>query len=212
MNTRSRTRLQRSTVGLTAVTALVLAVLPAAAQSNNREVPMPIRLRVADDVRVGQAAPQVVLPYATRDGIGPAAQPFDLRKELGLVVVLAFYPGDFTPGCAAEWRTLRDRAETLFGPDVVVAGISADSLDSHIRFARELDLPFKLLSIAGQEVLDAAQLGILVGRHLAGDTIEVAALRGEERKTFSVVLAAPPAMEKPAKEKPAEIAEPKPED
>ena len=29
---------------------------------------------------------------------------------------------------------------------MVVAGISADSLDSHIRFARELDLPFKLLS------------------------------------------------------------------
>jgi peroxiredoxin len=132
--------------GAACAATAVLAGGSLSAQTNNRDVPVPIRLRVADDVRVGQAAPQVVLPYATRDGIGPAAQPFDLRKELGLVVVLAFYPGDFTPGCAAEWRTLRDRAETLFGPDVVVAGISADSLDSHIRFAQELDLPFKLLS------------------------------------------------------------------
>lgn len=126
--------------------ALAVLAAPLGAQVNNHDVPVPIRLRVADDVRVGQAAPQIVLPYATRDGVGPAAQPFDLRKELGLVVVLAFYPGDFTPGCAAEWRTLREQSATLFGPDVVVAGISADSLDSHIRFARELDLPFKLLS------------------------------------------------------------------
>ena len=126
--------------------ALAVLAAPLGAQTSNHDVPVPIRLRVADDVRVGQAAPQIVLPYATRDGVGPAAQPFDLRKELGLVVVLAFYPGDFTPGCAAEWRTLREQSATLFGPDVVVAGISADSLDSHIRFARELDLPFKLLS------------------------------------------------------------------
>ena len=140
-------RLSRVThLGAACGTVALLMAAPMAAQANNRDVPVPVRLRVADDVRVGQAAPQVVLPYATRDGVGPAAQPFDLRKELGLVVVLAFYPGDFTPGCAAEWRTLRDRAATLFGPDVVVAGISADSLDSHIRFARELDLPFKLLS------------------------------------------------------------------
>jgi peroxiredoxin Q/BCP len=132
------------TLAMSSLVALLAA--PIGAQANRQEVPVPVRLRVADDVRVGQAAPQIVLPYATRDGVGPAAQPFDLRKELGLVVVLAFYPGDFTPGCAAEWRTLRDRAATLFGPDVVVAGISADSLDSHIRFARELDLPFKLLS------------------------------------------------------------------
>ncbi len=62
------------------------------------------------------------------------------------MVVLAFYPGDFTPGCVAEWQAFRDRAATMFGPDVVVAGISADSLASHVRFAAEYDLPFKFLS------------------------------------------------------------------
>lgn len=129
------------------VVALMTTAVPAAAQN-----PISVRLSVQEEVRVGRAAPAVVLPYATRDGVGPAGQPFDLRKELGLVVVLAFYPGNFTPGCLAEWRTLRDQAASLFGPDVVVAGISSDSLESHIRFASELMLPFKLLSDQGLRV------------------------------------------------------------
>jgi peroxiredoxin Q/BCP len=62
------------------------------------------------------------------------------------VVVLAFYPGDFTPGCTAEWRAFAERATTMFGDGVVLVGISNDSLATHQRFARELDLPFKLLS------------------------------------------------------------------
>jgi peroxiredoxin Q/BCP len=34
----------------------------------------------------------------------------------------------------------------MFGDGVVLVGISNDSLATHQRFARELDLPFKLLS------------------------------------------------------------------
>jgi peroxiredoxin Q/BCP len=108
--------------------------------------PVSVRFRLADEVRIGRAAPTVVLPYATRDGLGPADQPFTLAKELGRVVVLAFYPGDFTPGCTAEWRAFAERATTMFGDGVVLVGISNDSLATHQRFARELDLPFKLLS------------------------------------------------------------------
>ncbi len=120
--------------------------LPVAAQAGGGGPPVAVPLRLAEELRVGKSAPAIVLPYATRDGVGPAEQPFTLAKELGRVVVLAFYPGDFTPGCTAEWRAFRERAATLFGPGVVVAGISRDSLATHVRFARELDLPFKLLS------------------------------------------------------------------
>jgi len=105
-----------------------------------------LKLTLEDSPRVGHAAPALTLPYATAEGLGPADQPFVLTKELGRVVVIAFYPGDFTPGCTAEWRTFRDRADTLFGAGVIVVGISRDSLGSHQRFAQELKLPFKLLS------------------------------------------------------------------
>jgi peroxiredoxin Q/BCP len=142
--------------------ALAAATPPLVAQSNAQSAPVSVRLRAAEDVRVGRQAPQVVLPYATRDGTGPAGQPFDLRKELGYVVVLAFYPGNFTPGCLAEWRSFRDQAATLFGPDVVVAGISVDSLESHVRFARELELPFKLLSDPSMSVI--RNYGVADGR------------------------------------------------
>jgi peroxiredoxin Q/BCP len=101
---------------------------------------------------VGQRAPQFALQWATRDTIGPVNAPFRLADNLGKVVVLAFYPRDFTRGCTAQFETFARDREALFGPDVVVVGISADSLPSHQRFARSLDLPFMLLSDPDQQV------------------------------------------------------------
>jgi peroxiredoxin Q/BCP len=49
-------------------------------------------------------------------------------------------------------QTFADQYETLFGPDVVVLGVSADPLESHQRFAASLDLPFRLLSDPQQQV------------------------------------------------------------
>jgi peroxiredoxin Q/BCP len=68
------------------------------------------------------------------------------------VVVLAFYPKDFTSGCTAELRTFTEQYADLFGEDVVVVGISADSLETHVRFAQSLGVPFRLLSDPDQKV------------------------------------------------------------
>jgi len=70
----------------------------------------------------------------------------------GKVVVLAFYPRDFTSGCTAEMRTFTDQYELLFGEGVEVVGISVDSLNTHVSFASSLKLPFKLLSDPAQGV------------------------------------------------------------
>ena len=142
--------------------AMLVMTLPISAQDSG--APVSLRLRVVDEVKVGRAAPQFVLPYATAAGPGPVDQPFDLAKELGRVVVLAFYPGDFTPGCTAQWRAFRDRADAIFGSEVVVVGISSDSLTSHVRFAAEHDLPFKLLSDPGLRV--ASRYGATDGRRM----------------------------------------------
>jgi peroxiredoxin Q/BCP len=101
---------------------------------------------------VGRNAPDFTLPWAGRDGIGPAESPYQLWRDRGKTVVIAFYPRDFTSGCTAEMRTFTDQYDSLFGSDVVVVGISADSLSTHSRFAASLGIPFRLLSDPDQAV------------------------------------------------------------
>ena len=96
--------------------------------------------------REGTKAPEFSLPWATRDTVGTADTHYELWRDRGKTVVLAFYPADFTKGCTAELQTFADQYDTLFGADVVVLGISSDSVESHKRFAASLDLPFRLLS------------------------------------------------------------------
>ena len=101
---------------------------------------------------VGAEAPRFALPWASGSAIGEEGDPFDLAKEVGKTVVLAFYPKDFTRGCTAEMKAFTEQYEELFGKGVVVVGISSDSLTTHKRWAESLGLPFKLLSDPDQRV------------------------------------------------------------
>ena len=101
--------------------------------------------------REGDQAPDFSLAWASRDTAG-AVPWFSLSAQRGKVVVLAFYPKDFTSGCTAQMKTFTDRYADLFGDEVVVVGINADSLSTHQRFAQSLGLPFWLLSDPGQRI------------------------------------------------------------
>ena len=132
--------------------AIVLSVIvasPAPAQDSAAGRPTAVMVSGPD---VGRRAPAFRLPWANRDGVGPADQPYDLSLDRGKTVVLAFFPRDFTSGCTAEMKTFAEQYDSLFGPDVVVVGISVDSLATHVRFAQSLGLPFRLLSDPTQEV------------------------------------------------------------
>lgn len=100
---------------------------------------------VVSGPELGSLAPDISLPWGDRTGPGPVEQPFTISAHRGSVVVLAFYPQDFTAGCTAEMRMFADRFDEMFGGAVVV-GISTDPVETHVRFAQELGLPFKLLS------------------------------------------------------------------
>jgi len=120
----------------------------AAAQDSTLGPPTAI---LVDGPREGDRAPDFSLPWASRDTTSGEIW-FSLSAQRGKVVVLAFYPRDFTPGCTAEMKTLTEQYGSLFGDDVVVVGISADSLQTHQRFASSLNLPFRLLSDLDQKV------------------------------------------------------------
>ena len=88
---------------------------------------------------IGTKAPDFTLP--DKDG-----NPVRLADYLGKKVVLYFYPKDNTPGCTRQACAFAASYEQFKAKDVVVIGISKDSVASHLKFAQKYDLPFILLS------------------------------------------------------------------
>ena len=69
-----------------------------------------------------------------------------LSDFLGKKVALYFYPKDNTPGCTRQACAFAASYEQFKTQDIVVIGISKDSVASHLKFAQKYDLPFLLLS------------------------------------------------------------------
>ena len=69
-----------------------------------------------------------------------------LSDFLGKRVVLYFYPEDNTPGCTRQACAFAGAYKEFEARDVVVIGISRDSVASHQKFAEKYELPFILLS------------------------------------------------------------------
>jgi thioredoxin-dependent peroxiredoxin len=62
------------------------------------------------------------------------------------IVLLYFYPKDFTGGCTKEACGFRDRMGELKTNNVEVIGVSFDSADSHKKFIEKYNLNFTLLA------------------------------------------------------------------
>ncbi len=82
------------------------------------------------------------------------------------IVVLAFYPADFSPICTTELCSFRDLDLFSLQPDVSLIGISTDSAYSHRAFATEHDLGFPLVADGGGEI--AAAYGVLEAEGIDG--------------------------------------------
>jgi peroxiredoxin Q/BCP len=123
---------------------------PARGQAAPRNPPTPTA-RIVKGPETGQRAPDFTLPWASLDAVGTEEQAFRLTDNLGKVVVLAFFPRDFTPTSTAELKGLAAIADSS-GPAVVVVAVGGDSLESHRRFASSLGLPFLVLSDPDQRV------------------------------------------------------------
>lgn len=96
-------------------------------------------------VEVGQKAPDFTLPDADRN-------PRGLKEFLGKKVILAFYPGAFTPVCTKEMCTFRDSLGNLESLGAQVIGISVDTPFTIKAFAGQNGLTFPLLSDYSREV------------------------------------------------------------
>lgn len=90
-------------------------------------------------LEIGMKAPEFTL--SDKEGKSVSLSDFWGKK-----VVLYFYPKDNTPGCTRQACAFAAAYEGFKAKDVVVIGISKDSVASHLKFAQKYDLPFLLLS------------------------------------------------------------------
>ena len=90
-------------------------------------------------LEVGMKAPDFTL-------LDKRGNSVSLSDFLGKKVVLYFYPKDSTPGCTRQACAFAQNHSNFEDKNVVVIGISKDSVASHLKFAEKYDLPFVLLS------------------------------------------------------------------
>lgn len=90
-------------------------------------------------LEIGMKAPEFTL--SDKDG-----NTVSLSDFLGRKIVVYFYPKDNTPGCTRQACAFAAAYEGFKSRDVVVIGISKDSVASHLKFAQKHNLPFILLS------------------------------------------------------------------
>ena len=99
-------------------------------------------------LRVGQSAPTFGLE-------GTGSRTYSLSDYAGRDVILAFYPGDFTPVCTKQFCSYREDGDRIEALGVEMLGISPQSIESHEQFSAKHGLTVPLLSDPGKRVAKA---------------------------------------------------------
>jgi peroxiredoxin Q/BCP len=97
------------------------------------------------EVKEQTVAPDFTLPAVGDEDFVKNGQ-VHLEDLRGHPVVLYFYPKDDTPGCTKEACSFRDANHEMQKRGAVVLGVSADSVESHRKFAEKFGLSFPLLA------------------------------------------------------------------
>lgn len=105
-----------------------------------------INLKKLKTLEIGDKAPD----FQGKDQNG---QDISLSNFTGKKLVLYFYPKDNTPGCTAEACNLRDNYDEFLKKGYAVVGVSADSKESHRKFADKYNLPFPLIADTDKKIL-----------------------------------------------------------
>ena len=98
-----------------------------------------------------------------KDGNAVSLSDFSGKK-----IVLYFYPKDNTPGCSRQACAFAAAYTDFRKDDIVLIGVSKDSVASHVKFAEKYDLPFILLSDPERKAIEA--YGVWQEKKLYGKT------------------------------------------
>ncbi len=110
-------------------------------------------------VSTGDTAPDISATIGTSDH-----EPFELSEVLGDgPIVIAFFPGAFTPPCSNEMIALETHLDRFEDVGASVYGLSADSPFSLGAFREEHGLTFDLISDMGGDAIGAYGLEMEIG-------------------------------------------------
>lgn len=110
--------------------------------------------------------------------VGDAAPVFQAKDDTGAdwkssehvgkkIVVVYFYPADFTGGCTKQACGFRDDMAKLSSKDVEVVGVSGDSVKTHGLFKKHHELNFVLLADVDGKVAEKFGVPYTVGEATA---------------------------------------------
>lgn len=121
---------------------------------------------------IGDTAPSFTLPIDEGGSI-------TLSDLIGKRVIVYFYPKDATSGCTAEACSFRDEKPKFDKKNVIIIGISKDSIKSHKKFKEKEGLNFILASDETGEVCE--KYGVWAEKSMYGKKYF-----GIERSTFLI--------------------------
>ena len=75
-----------------------------------------------------------------------AGEDVTLSDFAGRKLVLAFYPGDFSPACSDQLSVYQEVLDEIEGRGAQLVGVSVDSSWSHRAFRKQLNLTMPLLA------------------------------------------------------------------
>jgi peroxiredoxin Q/BCP len=101
------------------------------------------------------------------------------------IVVLYFYPADFTGGCTSQACGFRDNMESLAGKGLEVVGVSGDSSSTHKMFKAHHKLPFTLLADEKGEL--AKEFGIPTKAGGESPTIDEKGEKGKAPRGITIM-------------------------
>ncbi|MGD2162736.1 MAG: thioredoxin-dependent thiol peroxidase, partial [Anaerolineales bacterium] len=113
------------------------------------------------------------------ESLDDGGEPIKLSDYRGKEVVLYFYPRADTPGCTKEACAFRDDYSAYKEADVVILGVSPDTVKKQANFKKKWDLPFPL--IADEDHSIAAAYGVWGPKKFMGREYE-----GVHRTTFII--------------------------